>query len=151
MFGRDPFSEIERLMAEMFMTTPMMGVSVSGRRPMISTGIEISGKGFMPIAIIEGDENIKVIAMLPGVNKEDIALNAIGDTLEIRAKRTPLMVTESERIIYSEIPEDEEVYRVIKLPATVKEDAASAKYENGLLIVNLPKAETSIRRGINIE
>ncbi|MBW9224090.1 Hsp20/alpha crystallin family protein [Methanothermococcus sp. SCGC AD-155-E23] len=151
MFGRDPFSEIERLMAEMFMTTPMMGVSVPGRRPMVSTGIEISGKGFMPIAIIEGDENIKVIAMLPGVNKEDIALNAIGDTLEIRAKRTPLMVTESERIIYSEIPEEEEVYRVIKLPVTVREDAASAKFENGLLVVNLPKTETSIRRGINIE
>ncbi|MBW9219994.1 Hsp20/alpha crystallin family protein [Methanothermococcus sp. SCGC AD-155-N22] len=149
MFGRDPFSEIEKLMAEMFMT-PMMGVSTR-RGALTSTGLEISGRGFMPITVIEGDNNIKVIAMLPGVNKEDIVLNAIGNTLEIRAKRAPLMVTESERIIYSEIPEDEEVYRAIKLPATVKEDAASAKYENGLLIVNLPKAETSIRRGINIE
>ena len=148
MFGRDPFTDIERLMAEMFMT-PMVGVS--GRRTLTSTGLEISGRGFMPITIIEGDNNIKVIAMLPGVNKEDIVLNAIGDTLEIREKRAPLMVTESERIIYSEIPEDEEVYRVIKLPATVREDAASAKYENGLLVVNLPKTESSIRRGINIE
>ena len=148
MFGRDPFTDIERLMAEMFMT-PVMGVST--RRTLTSTGLEISGKGFMPITIIEGDNNIKVIAMLPGVNKEDIVLNAVGDTLEIRAKRVPLMVTESERIIYSEIPEDEEVYRVIKLPATVREDSASAKYENGILIVDLPKSEVSIRRGINIE
>lgn len=148
MFGRDPFAEIEKLMAEMFMT-PMMGVST--RRAITSTGLEISGKGYMPITLIEGDKNIKVIAMLPGVNKEDIVLNAIGDTLEIRAKRAPLMVTESERVIYSEIPEDEEVYRVIKLPASVKEDAATAKYENGLLIINLPKSEASIKRGINIE
>ena len=148
MFGRDPFTEIERMMAEMFMT-PMVGVS--SRRTLTSTGLEISGRGFMPITIIEGDNNIKVIAMLPGVNKEDIVLNAIGDTLEIRAKRAPLMVTESERIIYSEIPEDEEVYRVIKLPATVKEESATAKYENGLLVVNLPKTESSIRKGINIE
>ncbi|MBW9222227.1 Hsp20/alpha crystallin family protein [Methanothermococcus sp. SCGC AD-155-C09] len=149
MFGRDPFSEIEKLMAEMLMS-PMGGVS--SRRTITSGGLEISGSGYMPITLIEGDNNIKVIAMIPGVNKEDIVVNSVGNTLEIRAKRAPLMVTESERIIYSEIPEDEgEVYRIIKLPATVKEDSASAKYENGILIVDLPKSEVSIRRGINIE
>ncbi|WP_421077841.1 Hsp20/alpha crystallin family protein [Methanothermococcus sp. Ax23] len=148
MFGRDPFSEIEKLMTEMFMS-PMTGMTTM--RTMSSGGLEISGKGYMPITLIEGDNNIKVIAMIPGVNKEDIVVNAIGNTLEIRAKRTPLMVTESERIIYSEIPEDEEIYRTIKLPATVKEDTASAKFENGVLIVDLPKSEVSIKKGIDIE
>ena len=148
MFGRDPFSEIEKLMTEMFMF-PMTGITTM--RTMSSGGLEISGKGYMPITLIEGDNNIKVIAMIPGVNKEDIVVNAIGNTLEIRAKRTPLMVTESERIIYSEIPEDEEIYRTIKLPATVKEDTASAKFENGVLIVDLPKSEVSIKKGIDIE
>ena len=151
MFGRDPFSEIEKLMTEMFMS-PMTGMTtMRTMRTMSSGGLEISGKGYMPITLIEGDNNIKVIAMIPGVNKEDIVVNAIGNTLEIRAKRTPLMVTESERIIYSEIPEDEEIYRTIKLPATVKEDTASAKFENGVLIVDLPKSEVSIKKGIDIE
>ncbi|EHP85002.1 Hsp20/alpha crystallin family protein [Methanotorris formicicus] len=149
MFGRDPFSEIEKMMMEMFMTpfgASRMTYKIGG-----GTSIEVSGKGFMPITVIEGDEHVKVIAMLPGVNKEDIVLNAVGDTLEIRAKRQPLMITESERIIYSEIPEDEEIYRTIKLPATVKEENASAKFENGMLIATLPKAEKSIKKGINIE
>ncbi len=148
MFGRDPFSDIEKLMAEMFMS-PMTGMT--NMRTMSSSGIEISGKGYMPITLIEGDDHIKVIAMLPGVNKEDIVVNAIGNTLEIRAKRAPLMITESERVVYSEISEDEEIYRTIKLPATVKEDSASAKFENGMLIIELPKSEVSIKKGINIE
>lgn len=148
MFGRDPFSDIEKLMAEMFMS-PMTGRTTM--RTMSSSGIEISGKGYMPITLIEGDDHIKVIAMLPGVNKEDIVVNAIGDTLEIRAKRAPLMVTESERVIYSEISEDEEIYRTIKLPATVKEENSSGKFENGMLIIELPKSEVSIKKGINIE
>ena len=148
MFGRDPFSDIEKLMAEMFMS-PMAGMATM--RTMSSAGLEISGKGYMPITLIEGDDHIKLIAMLPGVNKEDIVVNAIGNTLEIRAKRAPLMITESERVIYSEISEDEEIYRTIKLPATVKEDSASAKFENGMLIIELPKSEVSIKKEIDIE
>ena len=148
MFGRDPFSDIEKLMAEMFMS-PMAGMATM--RTMSSAGLEISGKGYMPITLIEGDDHIKLIAMLPGVNKEDIVVNAIGNTLEIRAKRAPLMITESERVIYSEISEDEEIYRTIKLPATVKEDSASAKFENGMLVIELPKSEVSIKKGIDIE
>jgi HSP20 family protein len=148
MFGRDPFSDIEKLMAEMFMS-PMAGMTTM--RTMSSGGLEISGKGYLPITLIEGDDHIKVIAMLPGVNKEDIVVNAIGNTLEIRAKRAPLMITESERVIYSEISEDEEIYRTIKLPATVKEDSASAKFENGMLVIELPKSEVSIKKGIDIE
>ena len=148
MFGRDPFSDIEKLMAEMFMS-PMAGMATM--RTMSSAGLEISGKGYMPITLIEGDDHIKLIAMLPGVNKEDIVVNAIGNTLEIRAKRAPLMITESERVVYSEISEDEEIYRTIKLPATVKEDTASAKFENGMLVIELPKSEVSIKKGIDIE
>ena len=147
MFGRDPFDTLfERMFKELF-ATPMTGTTMIQS----STGVQISGKGFMPISIIEGDKHIKVIVWLPGVNKEDIVLNAIGDTLEIRAKRSPLMITESERIVYSEIPEEEEIYRTIKLPCNVKEDDASAKFENGVLVVTLPKAESSIKKGINIE
>ncbi|ADG13016.1 Hsp20/alpha crystallin family protein [Methanocaldococcus infernus] len=146
MFGRDPFDSIfERMFKEFMM--PMGGATTM----ISSTGIQISGQGFMPISIIEGDEHIKVIAWLPGVAKEDIVVNAVGDTLEIRAKRSPLMVTESERIIYSEIPEEEEVYRQIKLPSAVKEDKASAKFENGVLYITLPKVEGSRKRGIHIE
>ncbi len=147
MFGRDPFDSLFDRMFKEFFSMPMSGtLSMQS-----SFGIQISGQGFMPLSIIEGDDHIKIIAWLPGVNKEDIIVNAVGDTVEIRAKRSPLMVTESERIIYSEIPEEEEIYRNIKLPAVVKEENATAKYENGVLYITLPKAETSKKRGINIE
>ncbi|WP_456472214.1 Hsp20/alpha crystallin family protein [Methanocaldococcus sp.] len=145
MFGRDPFDSLFEKMFKEFMM-PMGSTAM-----MSSYGIQISGQGFMPISIIEGDDHIKIIAWLPGVAKEDIVVNAVGDTVEIRARRSPLMITESERVIYSEIPEDEEVYRNIKLPAMVKEENASAKFENGVLYITLPKAESSKKKGINIE
>lgn len=151
MFGRDPFSEIEKMMMEVFSTAAPMSRMTYKMGSTGGMGVEISGKGYLPITLIEGDDTIKVMAMLPGVNKEDIVINAIGDTLELRAKRAPMMVTESERVIYSEIPEDEEIYRTIKLPTPVKESNSSAKFENGMLIISLPKAETSVKKGINIE
>jgi len=150
MLGRDPF--FEKILSEFIGGTPM-GMSSSFSSSLGGSGInlEISGKGNMPISIVERDDALKIIALLPGANKEDIVVNAIGDTLEIRAKKMPMLLTESEKMIYSEIPEDEEIYRIIKLPATVKEDSAKAKYENGILIVELPKTEVSIKKGIDVE
>uniref|UniRef100_A9A7A1 Heat shock protein Hsp20 n=1 Tax=Methanococcus maripaludis (strain C6 / ATCC BAA-1332) TaxID=444158 RepID=A9A7A1_METM6 len=154
MFGRDPkdpFSEIFKVFG---MGVPMEGFGGPMGKSMFqmsSMGLEISGKGFMPITLIEGDETIKIIAMVPGVNKNDIVINAIGETLELRAKRAPMAIMESEKVIYSEVPEDEEIYKTIKLPAPVKEGNSSAKFENGMLIVTLPKAEKAKRTGIDIE
>jgi len=154
MFGRDPkdpFSEIFKVFG---MGVPMEGFGGPMGKSMFqmnSMGLEISGKGFMPITLIEGDETIKVIAMVPGVTKNDIVINAIGETLELRAKRAPMAIMESEKIIYSEVPEDEEIYKTIKLPAPVVEGNSSAKFENGMLIVTLPKAEKAKRTGIDIE
>jgi len=148
---KDPFSEIFKMFG---MSFPMEGFGSPMTRSMFqmsSAGLEINGKGYMPLTIIEGDESIKVIAIIPGVNKSDIVINAVGDTLELRAKRAPLAIMESERVIYSEVPEDEEVYKTIKLPAHVKEGKSSAKFENGMLIISLPKTEKSVRTGIDIE
>ncbi|ABR55402.1 heat shock protein Hsp20 [Methanococcus vannielii SB] len=154
MIGRDPkdpFSEIFKMFG---MSFPMEGFGGPMTRTMFqmgTAGLEISGKGYMPLTIIEGDESIKIIALIPGVNKSDIVINAVGDTLELRAKKAPLAIMESEKIIYSEVAEDEEIYKTIKLPAHVKEGKSSAKFENGILTIALPKTEKSLRTGIDIE
>ena len=154
MFGRDPkdpFSEIFKVFG---MGVPMEGFGGPMGKSMFqmsSMGLEISGKGFMPITLIEGDETIKIIAMVPGVKKNEIVINAIEKTIEFKAKKAQKEIMESEKIIYSEVPEDEEIYKTIKLPAPVKEGNSSAKFENGMLIVTLPKAEKAKRTVIDIE
>jgi len=67
---------------------------------------------------------VKVIAELPGVNKEDIQLHGTEDTL----------------IISVDTPE-RKYYKEVKLPAKVDPKGAKTSYKNGVLEVTLPKKE----------
>lgn len=71
------------------------------------------------VDIFEEDGEVVVVAELPGVRKEDIKLNASGDSLEIRASGS--------------------FYKVIKLPSRVDPERAKATFNNGVLEVRLPK------------
>ncbi len=74
------------------------------------------------IDVIETDDEVQVIAEMPGVNKEDIELNATEKELEIKA--------ESENRRY---------YERVELPCEVIPDSAKARYNNGVLEVIFKK------------
>jgi len=74
------------------------------------------------VDIMEGEGEISVIAELPGVDKEDINLNATKDTLVISVD-TP----------------QRKYYKELKLPAEVDPKSAKATYKNGVLEVKLKK------------
>jgi len=76
------------------------------------------------VDIIPGDKVIQVIAEMPGVEKDDIKLEASEDELFISA--------ESERRKYR---------KVVKLPFKVDPKQAKARYKNGVLEVTLNKVE----------
>ena len=85
---------------------------------------------------METDEEVHVIAEMPGVNKEDIDLNASETTLEIKAEG-----------------ESRKYFEVVELPCEVIPESAKARYNNGVLEVILkkkyPKKEK--RRKIKVE
>ncbi|MCS3901847.1 Hsp20/alpha crystallin family protein [Methanococcus voltae] len=154
MFGRDtdPFDIIK----SMGFMTGMGDISSSfgsfGSKKHVKIGnLEIQGEGFMPITVIDGDESIKIMAFLPGVEKNNIIINAVGNSIELRAKREPLAITESENVVYNEMSSEEDAYRMITLQSPVKESDSKAKFENGMLTLVLPKSEVSIKKGIDIE
>ncbi len=74
------------------------------------------------IDVIETDEEVQVIAEMPGVSKDDIELNATERELEIKA--------ESENRRY---------YERVELPCEVIPDSAKARYNNGVLEVVFKK------------
>ncbi|MBP2173169.1 Hsp20/alpha crystallin family protein [Methanococcus voltae] len=155
MFGRDsndPFDIIKSMgfMGGMTDLGSAFG-SMGSKKHVRMNGLEIQGEGFMPITIIDGDESIKIMAFLPGVEKNNIVINAVGNSIELRAKRQPLAVTESENVIYNEMSSEEDAYRMITLQTPVKENESKAKFENGMLTLVLPKSEISIKKGIDIE
>lgn len=78
------------------------------------------------VDIINEKNDIKIIAELPGVRKEDIELNAAEKGLEIKVD-TP----------------ERKYYKKLELPAKIKPETADAKYNNGVLEVIIKKVEPS--------
>ena len=75
------------------------------------------------VDVIEHDDEIWVVAELPGVEKDKIKVRATEDRLVIKA--------EGER----------KYYKVVELPARVDPKSARASYRNGVLEVKLKKLE----------
>jgi HSP20 family protein len=100
---------------------------------------EWAGKIYTPaVDILDEDNKLVVTTDLPGVNKEDIELNVKDDMLEISAKCSREKETEEEGYLRRERAYTR-FYRAVKLPSNVTEEGATAKMENGVLKITLPK------------
>ncbi len=100
--------------------------------------------------IIETDENIIVHIALPGLKKEDIKLDLTEKYLKIEAK------FDTEQDIHGSYVTltDKKVgviRRTIKLPKKVIPNESSAKFEDGVLKVEIPKLEKEERVRVKIE
>ncbi|SCG85260.1 Hsp20/alpha crystallin family protein [Methanobacterium congolense] len=92
--------------------------------------------------VIEDDENIIVKTDLPGVKKEDIKIDITEDTLEITANFEEETEVEDVNYLRRERRYGE-ARRLMKLPAKILMNDSTAKFENGVLTVTLPKLEKS--------
>jgi HSP20 family protein len=120
----DLFREIERMMNEM-----MNGADVDiDSQSAVDNGFGMDTH----INIHETDEKVRVIADLPGVEKDNIDLECDGKALTISAQ--------SDHRQYDER---------VSLPQRVNEHTASATYNNGVLEVVFEPAEQS--SGISLE
>ncbi len=94
--------------------------------------------------VTEDDENIKVVTDLPGVNKDDIKIDITEDTLTIDAQFKEEAEEEGEEggvMFHKKERSYGAANRTIVLPANIKIDEATAKFDNGVLTVILPKLE----------
>ena len=110
------FREIERVMNEMIGGSAGVGFGTADPGFGSDTHIDVHDR----------DEEIRVIADLPGVEKNDIRLKCDGRVLTISAN--------SERRSYDER---------IDLPSRVDETTARASYNNGVLEVVLERQDRS--------
>ena len=85
------------------------------------------------VDVSEREKEIIVIAELPGVEKKDIDLEISGDELTITVDTAK-----------------KKYYKLVELPAEVKDDATNASYNNGILEIKL-KRKKSKRKGKRIE
>jgi HSP20 family protein len=115
------FEEIERMMNEMMGGNADFHLQRGG--PSTSTGAD-SGGHDAHVDVQETDEEVRVVADIPGVEKEEIDLRCDGETLTLRASG-----------------ETREYEERVTLPTAVDEHSASATYNNGILEVTFDPAE----------
>jgi len=93
--------------------------------------------------ITETDKAVNVRFELPGVKKEDIQLNVGPKDIEIKVEKKAERKEEN-RGVYLYESRSQSFYRHIPLPKEVVPDKAEAKFENGVLEVEIPKAHPEI-------
>lgn len=98
------------------------------------------GKGgeVMPLDLIEKEASYAVTAVLPGVKPADIEITVERQVLTIAAAVAEGQLAEGERYHVRE-RRFGKVSRSVRLPEGVATDDITADYENGLLMLSIPK------------
>ena len=102
------------------------------------------------VDVFEDKDSVKIIAELPGVKPEDVKLLIENNVLTLRGEKKQVAEEKTERV-----HRYERAYgmfeRSFALPNTVEAERAEARYDNGLLTVQLPKVERARPREIPVK
>jgi HSP20 family protein len=112
------------------------------------------GKAFLPwfpaLADVEDKgKAYEVRANLPGLSKDNIDIRLQGRTLHIEAKESAEKEQKGKNYLYQE-----RFYqgfnRTIELPEDVVADKISARYKDGVLELDIPKAHPELEKHISV-
>ncbi len=87
---------------------------------------------------------------MPGVKKGDVDVRVDGNVLTVTAERTEEKKSDGKKNRYSEISYGS-YQRSFTLPEPVNESKIDAKFENGVLLLTLPKAQNTNAKKIEIQ
>jgi HSP20 family protein len=112
-------------------------------------GNVITSTLFAPTDVSEDENSLQISMELPGVEPDNVRLSLENNTLTIRGEKRQQVDENNERI-----HRFERVYgifeRTFVLPNTVDADKIDARFENGVLLVRIPKAERARPREIRV-
>ncbi|OYT31665.1 MAG: heat-shock protein Hsp20 [Thermofilum sp. ex4484_79] len=84
--------------------------------------------------VIDEKDKFKIVIDMPGVEKEDINVEATEDVIEVSARRG-----------------DRKYYKRVVLPEKIRPETAKAQYKNGVLTITVEKLEKKGGRGFTVK
>jgi HSP20 family protein len=145
--GLSPFSLMRRMLEDMdrmfegFGSARLEGSTTGGFAPLWSPAIDV----------IERDGRFVVRADVPGLSPDDIRLEVREGSLILEGERRQEVEVEGKEGVYR----SERMYgrfsRVIPLPEAADVDKAAARFENGVLEIEIPLRAEAQRRRIEIQ
>ena len=109
----------------------------------------VSSRGAPAVNVWETDDAVVVELEVPGVKSDQIDMSVVGNELTLKIERPqgqPEQVTFHRR----ERPSGP-LTRVLRLPVPVDPNRVAAELREGVLTVNLPKAESAKPRKIDVK
>jgi len=124
--------------------------ALDSRRASDWMGSSMTGVGsFPPINIFQRADDFVAVVELPGVEKND---------LEIEAKENTIRISGRKNIKYDEdasVHRRERIWggfdRTIQVPIQIDPDAVTAEFKDGMLALFIPRAESDKPRTIKIK
>ncbi len=108
-----------------------------------------AGHAPLPLDVCETENSFVVKAALPGVKPDDVQITVHGDTLTIRAESKAEEVKKGEHWHLRE-RKFGAFQRSVALATAVDSDKSQASFDNGVLTLTLPKAESAKPRQIKV-
>jgi HSP20 family protein len=110
-----------------------------------------NGVAFVPAAEMEETHDaIHLKLEIPGMEAKDLDVQVTAEAVAISGERRSETKTEEKGMTRSEFRYGS-FRRVIPLPARVQNDSVQADYKNGVLHLNLPKAEAEKNRVVKVQ
>jgi HSP20 family protein len=133
--GFDPFIELRRMQSEMNRLSSGFGATTA--------------RDFPPINIWLGDNSVAVTAELPGVARDEVTISLQEDVLMLEGKREPKL--QQDNVNWQR---RERAYgtfsRAVQLPFRVDPEKVQARFDNGILEIELERLEADRPKKIEI-
>ena len=97
------------------------------------------------VNIVESDDAFTIEMAVPGMKKSDFEINLDNDTLTIAAKIEKSDKSDEDGFVRREFSQAS-FSRSFTLPETVNDSKIDAKYNDGILQVNIPKRDEAKRK-----
>lgn len=135
--AQEPFKHVMKSMDDFFNAKPLRGVMDS-----IDDFFQRSFVPSFPVDLYETKDELVITAEIPGVKKEQIYLDIIGNTLRISVEHQDEL--EEKNTIHNYYRRERSYQRSernVQLPYPVSEKQVKASYQNGILKIRAPKGQ----------
>jgi HSP20 family protein len=133
-YGFDPFTELRRMQNEMNRLFSGMGTAVT--------------REFPPVNLWLGDNSVVVTAELPGVGRDNVSINLLDDVLTIEGERRPH--DEAQARWHRRERGYGSFARTVQLPFRVDPGNVQARFDNGILEIELQRPHEDRPKKIEI-
>ncbi|EAN89116.1 putative heat shock protein 20 [Trypanosoma cruzi] len=138
----DPFRDVERLLNRMQSVTGTSFLSTSAR-----------GSWVPAMDIVEREDSYKILADLPGMNRNDVSVEIEGSQLCIGGNRKSMLSEEEHKNVVMAERGSGRFERCVRLPSPLEEGSVKASLRDSVLLVEVKKVTDAVRKrsGISVK